>query len=132
MRETGRDPAAFDLEIRRDYLDSELEAPLVRALFLPQDPARDHAVEVRADHPCAVTWLWDPPRFLARQREVIERASEIARIERPAGERLDAVEVVESRYWFGILVRLEGEPDLHVVLRKSDLTRIVAGEAGSP
>lgn len=124
MRETGRDPAAFDLEIRRDFLGSDLSTPLVRALFVPKHRELDYAVEVRPDHPCALTWLWDPPRFLPWQREVIERAQELARVARPAGGRLAAVEVVESGDRLGLLVRFDGEGELRFVLRKSDLTLI--------
>ena len=92
LRRAGHDPAAYRLELRTGGTTGDVEL-----VFLPRgDPLR-YALAVRSDDPCAVRWLWQPERFTAWQRAVLERARELLADSAGApGAEFVAVDVFEA------------------------------------
>ena len=128
LAQSGHDPAAYRLELRMEDAQSP-DAPSLGAdrvpsvVFVPAHPGARYPVRVHPANPCVISWVWQPGRLTAWQREVVARARQ--QIETLPHEATDPndLRVLEARE----LVRVElrrGERSVRVTLSKADLASV--------
>ncbi len=138
LRQSGHDPASYRMELSIERagpaeVGSEAGSSYPSVVFHPTGGSDLYPVRVDRTEPCVVSWVWQPERFTAWQRLVIERAREVLRRNWPRGpsESLSGVRVVETQDEVTVRLML-GEPDAsglapsraEVTLRRDDLTAI--------
>ncbi len=135
LEQSGHDPTAYRLELRMEDVQSP-DAPTIGAdrvpsvVFVPARLGELYPLRVHPASPCVTSWVWQPGRFTAWQREVLARAREqIGAFPHDAAAPND-LWVLETREFVRIEVR-QGERAVSVTLSKRglDLVDRVRGEA---
>jgi len=133
LRSCGHEPSAYRLELHEDdpfVAATDDREPQRTVVFRPIDNQQLYGVVVSVEHPCVVSWAWQPDEFTDWQRQVIGRAEALAKESGRTwsdGQLLDVV-VTESRELVGVEVFDSESPDdsrsanFRVLMRKDNLS----------